>query len=294
MAYDPERNFESFGPDHNIQNYVASHNNLNAAPFVQRTRHMCGIAENQYLSTCSDFSACFDDYSTLEDWVLCMEVNVHANMHEWHGGAFNCAYDLKEVQNEYPVYGTDLLLFLGTVAHDVWYIYESVTIAQYMSCPSSCDEGSTDATSGCSCYCTMEFDDMDEASLISIMHDTLYTLQFIFYEGRDYIKYDEEIGRCVTANPPPPRLGEPPVVLVPSSPSGLTPCFSCGPSPPPASATRTATAACWITTTTSGSSATARASSARAAWPGLWARAPPPTTLSSGPCTRSSTAPGTC
>lgn len=41
-------------------------------------------------------------------------------MHEWHGGAFECAYDLKEVQVEYPQYSTNLLLFLGTVAHDLW------------------------------------------------------------------------------------------------------------------------------------------------------------------------------
>ena len=59
-----------------MQGYVANHNNLNAARYVQRTRYMCGMAQEQRLATCDNFISCFEDYSSLDDWAMCMEVGM--------------------------------------------------------------------------------------------------------------------------------------------------------------------------------------------------------------------------
>lgn len=213
VAYDPERNFAQYGSDYNNMGYVTSSFNLNSAPYVQRSRHMCGLAQGQRLATCSAFTECFDGTTSLAEWTLCMEVNVHANMHEWHGGAFRCAYDLSEVLQQYPQFSSQLLLFLGTVAHDVWYIYTRETVSKYMSCPTDCTAptaASTDAAvarataseqaedgggdGSCACTCSLDFDSMEEEELLSTMEGTLFTLQFIFFTGRDYVVRDEESG----------------------------------------------------------------------------------------------------
>lgn len=190
MARKNDSLYSRFSPDSNMQGFISNHFNLNSSPYVQRSRSMCGIMKGQYLATCDVFISCYDQYQSLSDWTLCLEINVHANMHEWHGGAFQCAVDLNEVQKEFPQYSTGLLLFLGTVAHDVWYIYNRETVSEYMECPSDCPEGSSDATDGCSCYCSLDIDSMDSISLEKLMAGTLYTLQFIFYEGTTYIVPD--------------------------------------------------------------------------------------------------------
>jgi hypothetical protein len=45
-----------------------------------------------------------------------------------------------QVSDEFPQYSEDLLLFLGTVAHDVWYIYTKETVS-VLPAPDTGSEG---------------------------------------------------------------------------------------------------------------------------------------------------------
>lgn len=209
VASDPTRKFAAFGSDYNSLGYSTSNRNLNPSPYVQRSRHMCGLAQNQRLATCDAFTSCFDTTTSLAEWTLCMEVDVHANMHEWHGGAFNCAENLGELGRQYPQYGTDLLMFLGTVAHDVWYIYTKETVSGFTECADvACEgdemgrsaSGGTSEDGQCGCRCSLDFEAMGEEELVQTMEGTLFTLQFIFVNGGSYVVKDEESGEWRFSN----------------------------------------------------------------------------------------------
>jgi hypothetical protein len=50
-------------------------------------------------------------------------------------------------------------------------------VSRFTKCPDSCGAGDK-----CVCSCELDFDALDDQTLHRAMHDTMFTLQFIFYQ----------------------------------------------------------------------------------------------------------------
>ena len=68
----------------------------NKQKYLQRSDKVCDYAVTEGFAQCDEMSHCFGNYTTLYEFDMCMESNVHGNLHSMHAGLFNCAVSWKD------------------------------------------------------------------------------------------------------------------------------------------------------------------------------------------------------
>jgi len=183
--YDPdESQYKEYAASHNPYGYVNHQNNVAYTDVLMRSREVCGINVEESFASCDAFISCFEDYNSLTAWESCMEYKVHTNMHGWLGGAWDCGINLGDFQKEHPQFSTNLLTFLGTVAHDVWFDYNT-DIMDYYDCPTSC---SADDTDSCVCKSTLDWDSLTDDETYSYLEETLEAIYQRAYNANFFIR----------------------------------------------------------------------------------------------------------
>ena len=57
---------------------------------MQRSASNCGRENQQPMPGCEAALHCMTSKRTLGEWDLCLEINVHSNLHPWMGGCWDC------------------------------------------------------------------------------------------------------------------------------------------------------------------------------------------------------------
>lgn len=63
---------------------------FNKQHYLQRTNKVCDFAMTEPFAKCHEMSYCFSNYTTLYEFDMCLESNVHGNLHSMHAGLFDC------------------------------------------------------------------------------------------------------------------------------------------------------------------------------------------------------------
>ena len=61
--------------------------------YIQRSNAFCEQPSSQAWPRASSVLRCFNESASLSRWDECLEYKVHANVHAWMGGAWDCAVD---------------------------------------------------------------------------------------------------------------------------------------------------------------------------------------------------------
>lgn len=89
---------------------------------LQRSADFCGLRTEATFSNAETMISCFDTHHELRSWDLCLEINVHGELHSYHGGAYDCYSDLAEMTamdgNKYP---QKLMDFIGVGSFNLWF-----------------------------------------------------------------------------------------------------------------------------------------------------------------------------
>ena len=139
--------------------FVNNPGNVARSRYLQRSNRFCGMRNEQPFPSCGHIQRCFDNFSSLLQWDLCIENNVHANLHGLHGGLDRCPFDLPTAAQERLSFllaprdgangtnssepelsrsGRALLSFLtANIAEEVLSKYQQVF--PYVTCPSQCN-----------------------------------------------------------------------------------------------------------------------------------------------------------
>jgi len=89
---------------------------------IQRSSNFCGIETTMRLASAKTMVNCFMNSSKLRDWDLCLEINVHGELHSLHGGAYDCPADLKALSDENPErFPLKVMDFIGVGLFNTWY-----------------------------------------------------------------------------------------------------------------------------------------------------------------------------
>lgn len=80
---------------HSPYGFVSWVTDYNKQGYLQRTDKVCDFAMTSAYSKCDAVSHCFGNYTTLYDFDICMESNVHGNLHSMHAGLFDCEVSWK-------------------------------------------------------------------------------------------------------------------------------------------------------------------------------------------------------
>ena len=81
--------------DHSPYGFVSNPESTNPSRALQRTNNFCGMENAQGFPSCARLRDCFSNFTSLYDFDLCVENNVHANLHGLHGGLWDCPVDLE-------------------------------------------------------------------------------------------------------------------------------------------------------------------------------------------------------
>ena len=73
---------------------------FNKQQYLQRSDSVCGFGITEGFAECREVSYCFSNYTTLYEFDMCMESNVHGNLHSMHTGLWNCAVDWEDWHSE--------------------------------------------------------------------------------------------------------------------------------------------------------------------------------------------------
>eukprot|EP00611_Tribonema_gayanum_P031302 TRINITY_DN9009_c0_g1_i1.p1 TRINITY_DN9009_c0_g1~~TRINITY_DN9009_c0_g1_i1.p1 ORF type:complete len:500 (+),score=128.10 TRINITY_DN9009_c0_g1_i1:2-1501(+) len=184
-VYDPTGD-RVISPEFNVLRngfgYITSPTNEQNATFVSRTHTFCGVTGSVALATCRDFAACFESYDSLTDFRMCMETDIHADMHGWLGGGYNCAVDMAQFIQEVPEVSTELVTFALTyIVANTW--HNTDYFAPYTECPST--DGCINK-SQCSCTCTLDIDSLTDDEVYAWMEEMLLAMTTI-YDGADFV-----------------------------------------------------------------------------------------------------------
>ena len=97
---------------------------------------------------------CFNESASLARWDECLEYKVHANVHAWMGGAWDCAVDFTALHTaNTTLYPTKVLDFLGASAVVVW-----DHMAKDDAGEVECASARCDADEDCRCSCAVDID----------------------------------------------------------------------------------------------------------------------------------------
>ena len=123
--------------------------------YVQRTNRFCGLKNEQPLPSCGALEACFLNKTGdgLLAFELCVENEIHANLHGVHGGYWDCPVDLDAFADAHAWASRPLLSFLtATIAENV--LTKPQKVFDYVQCPGACALGVDDAAT-CHCWSTV-------------------------------------------------------------------------------------------------------------------------------------------
>jgi hypothetical protein len=89
---------------------------------LQRSADFCGLRTEMTFSNAVTMIHCFEDNVKLRSWDLCLEINIHGEMHSLHGGAYDCYNDFAELVASDPVkYPRKVMDFIGVGAFNFWF-----------------------------------------------------------------------------------------------------------------------------------------------------------------------------
>ena len=151
------------GTNHNAHGGVFDGYNENANQTLKRSNEFCGLANTQTWPVPDDLFNCMVNASWLYGWDECMENNIHANFHGWHGGAWDCAVDFSTEYLDDKWDGQldkGQLGFLGPMARAAWYQYAPSN--NWTHCPRTFACNSATHTGGCKCSSKLDVDKMTD------------------------------------------------------------------------------------------------------------------------------------
>ena len=139
--------------DHSPYGFVSNPESTNPSRALQRTNNFCGMENAQGFPSCARLRDCFSNFTSLYDFDLCVENNVHANLHGLHGGLWDCPVDLEAELAAMPWASRALLSFVfANVAEEV--LTKSSTLFDHYECPDACVVGE-DTFATCRCTTTL-------------------------------------------------------------------------------------------------------------------------------------------
>ena len=180
-------------PLQNAYGYVYG-DKTNNKGFMSRTNSMCGIDPRGNFATCGLFIKCFEQHNTFNGWEKCMERDVHAHMHAWHGGAWDCAVDVQAWLGEHSEVPESIARFIVQNVGDTWLDYG--TAGHYYSCPMSnaCDLDTPLEECACSSFLDLESEAQPRTKVDSLLNSTLHQWHKHAYEGARYLESESAAG----------------------------------------------------------------------------------------------------
>jgi hypothetical protein len=89
---------------------------------LQRSADFCGLRTESTFATAEAMISCFDKHDEFRSWDLCLEINVHGELHSLHGGAYDCYSDLSAMTAADSVkYPRQVMDFIGVGAFNLWF-----------------------------------------------------------------------------------------------------------------------------------------------------------------------------
>jgi hypothetical protein len=193
-VYDPDGTSfvgPEFGVARDAYGRLNSPTNNQDEQFVARSHSYCGMPGSVSFASCEDFVACFDStVKSLYEWEVCMERQIHANMHGWLGGAWNCAIDVAQWRLDHPTFSSQLLTFaLNYITANRW--PSNSFFGAYNECPvpASCLPGIT-PEQDCTCHCNLDVESLTDEAVYGLMEDVVAAMgrsyggaDFVYIEG---------------------------------------------------------------------------------------------------------------
>ena len=138
------------------------------SPYMQRSSQFCGRENKQPMAGCADAIHCMNSKRTLGEWDLCLEINVHANLHPWMGGCWDCHggddWGTLTARNA-TFWPEDVLDFVGPNLATIWNSMSRPVgrSGAVMTCPGprSCvdryksNASAMEASGDCKCVCNI-------------------------------------------------------------------------------------------------------------------------------------------
>ena len=131
-VYDPNRTWTR--AHHNAFGFLASEENPMNSRVLQRTAEVCGHTSAQPPASCSRLVACFANYTTLDAFDLCLEADVHANLHGMNAGMWDCGVDVNASAANITGASAGLVSFVFATITDV--------VGKYPKCAQRVDDAS--------------------------------------------------------------------------------------------------------------------------------------------------------
>mmetsp|Transcript_13073 Transcript_13073/g.19535 ORF Transcript_13073/g.19535 Transcript_13073/m.19535 type:complete len:631 (+) Transcript_13073:60-1952(+) len=131
---------------HNSYGIITSTTNNNPSTSITRSHSFCGLENRIPLPTCKEMQGCLQE-KTLESLRVCMEAQLHKDLHVGIGGVWECHIDLKEFGEKWPETKTvlgHLALLSETMANA--FFNKGLLI-----CPLNCELGTPFEECRCSC-----------------------------------------------------------------------------------------------------------------------------------------------
>ena len=169
------------GTNHNAHGGVFDGYNENANHTLKRSNEFCGLPNTQTWPVPDDLFNCMVNASWLYGWDECMENNIHANFHGWHGGAWDCAVDFTALHTaNTTLYPTKVLDFLGASAVVVW-----DHMAKDDAGEVECASARCDADEDCRCTCAVDIDRCENPAVSLSLSLSVSRRPSLFLSRRD-------------------------------------------------------------------------------------------------------------
>jgi len=131
-------------PVYNSYGRITSRVNNDPSEYITRSHSVCGIPTNKPLPDCNGVLGCFK-MTSLHELHKCLELDVHSYFHLMIGGAWDCPFGGKTIQEEVPKMNSSIVLILYN-SMNLWTALHEIG---YIVCPNFC---STDTPySECAC-----------------------------------------------------------------------------------------------------------------------------------------------
>lgn len=192
-VYDPNTAFSD--SNHNAYGFLSTRWNVGYTKNLTRTNYVCGFPGGISFSTGQDMRECFRNYTSLYKFDMCLEHDVHANLHNMHAGLMDCPVDwLAFAEDNEDWLPQDLISYLS------YEIGEAIINSEhnFVQCPSTCTYGVDNFTT-CHCYTdfvshTDEIDDWDANSTYRELKGWFEAMDVKVFQTNQFINYDDEAG----------------------------------------------------------------------------------------------------
>ena len=141
------------------------------------------------MPSCHAALECMRTRATLGEWDLCLELDVHANLHPWMGGAWECEGGddfAARAADDPATYPGAVLDFVGASVGNAWLIATEIPLAGSGAPVASCPEpracvmrlnASDDDHGGCKCECTLDVDAIDDDAVFANVSGVNFVLE---------------------------------------------------------------------------------------------------------------------